>query len=393
MNDELKKQAVQEQFGSHAQSYVTSVIHARGIDLGEMVSWLEPSRDDAALDIATGGGHVANALSPAVQQVVALDLTRPMLDVAQAHSRSLGLDNILYVIGDAEYLPFADASFELVTCRIAPHHFPHPQHFIREVVRVLKPFGRFALTDNVAPKDEEAARFLNEVEQMRDPSHVQDLPVSVWKEWLEQAGLTVVREKKWTKVFPFPEWVARTADVEEQRQAVEQLLLSAGEAFSAQFDIRIERGRVQSFVCEQWLALCQKGEAESVSKSAPQLRSYGFIGLDHVQLAAPAGCEADARQFFGALLGMEEIEKPEKLRKRGGVWFRCGIHQLHIGVDLHYSPAKKSHPAIRVKNLPALKERIQGFGIAVADDELLPGARRFYVEDPFGNRLEFLEWI
>lgn len=120
---------------------------------------------------------------------------------------------------------------------------------------------------------------------------------------------------------------------------------------------------------------------------------HSFIGLDHVQLAAPVGCEDVARRFFGDILGMEEIEKPEGLRKRGGVWFRCGTHQIHIGVEPSFTPAKKAHPAIHVRNLCGLKERIIGYGISVKDDELLPGADRFYVDDPFGNRLEFLEWL
>ncbi|MFB5189833.1 VOC family protein [Alicyclobacillus fastidiosus] len=120
--------------------------------------------------------------------------------------------------------------------------------------------------------------------------------------------------------------------------------------------------------------------------------NHSFYGLDHVQLAAPHGCEDEARAFFGGVLGMEEIEKPERLQRNGGVWFRCGSHQIHIGVDRNFAPAKKAHPAIHVRNLRGLKERIRERGIPVRDDELLPGADRFYVDDPFGNRLEFLEW-
>ncbi len=120
--------------------------------------------------------------------------------------------------------------------------------------------------------------------------------------------------------------------------------------------------------------------------------AYTFFGIDHVQLAAPAGCEAAARIFFGDLLGMTEITKPEDLRKRGGVWFQCGGQQLHVGVDSTFVAAKKAHPAFHVQNLAALRERILAQDIPVQDDGLLPGAERFYVTDPFGNRLEFLEW-
>jgi catechol 2,3-dioxygenase-like lactoylglutathione lyase family enzyme len=109
--------------------------------------------------------------------------------------------------------------------------------------------------------------------------------------------------------------------------------------------------------------------------------------IDHVQLAAPPGSEAAARAFYGGVLGLEEVEKPEPLRARGGVWFRLGAGQeLHVGVDPDFSPANKAHPAFAVDDLDALAARIGD----VSWDDALPQARRFYARDPFGNRLEFL---
>ncbi|MUV37754.1 Lactoylglutathione lyase [Lentibacillus sp. JNUCC-1] len=118
---------------------------------------------------------------------------------------------------------------------------------------------------------------------------------------------------------------------------------------------------------------------------------YSFLGIDHVQLAAPKGSENEARRFFKGILGMEEIPKPENLAKRGGVWFQCGAHQLHIGIQEPFNPAKKAHPAFRVDHLEALREKLVDAGVKVKDDEPLEGAERFYVDDPFGNRLEFLQ--
>lgn len=120
---------------------------------------------------------------------------------------------------------------------------------------------------------------------------------------------------------------------------------------------------------------------------------YHFKGLDHIQLAAPKAAEEEAREFFAGILGMEETPKPENLAKRGGVWFQCGSHQLHIGIQDEFSPAKKAHPAFEVDNLEDLKKRLQENNIEVIEDEPLQGANRFYIHDPFGNRLEFLEWI
>ena len=112
-------------------------------------------------------------------------------------------------------------------------------------------------------------------------------------------------------------------------------------------------------------------------------------GLDHVQLACPRGGEDEARRFYGELLGLKEIEKPEALRSRGGVWFECGGQQLHLGVEEPFSPARKAHPALRVGSVAELEALASRLGEVSWDSEL-PGFRRFYVSDPFGNRLELL---
>ena len=118
-----------------------------------------------------------------------------------------------------------------------------------------------------------------------------------------------------------------------------------------------------------------------------------MIELDHVQIAAPPGCEAEARRFFGDLLGLEELEKPEPLRSRGGAWFALGGgHQLHVGVEEPFAPARKAHPAFRLPagKLDELAGRLEGAGERVEWDDSLPGIRRFYTADPWGNRLELL---
>jgi catechol 2,3-dioxygenase-like lactoylglutathione lyase family enzyme len=107
------------------------------------------------------------------------------------------------------------------------------------------------------------------------------------------------------------------------------------------------------------------------------------VHLDHVQLAAPPGCEAEARRFFGDLLGLREVEKPPSLAARGGVWFE----HLHVGVEEDFRPARKAHPAFAVADLDALAARLGD----VEWDDALPGVRRFYARDPWGNRLEFLD--
>jgi catechol 2,3-dioxygenase-like lactoylglutathione lyase family enzyme len=116
-------------------------------------------------------------------------------------------------------------------------------------------------------------------------------------------------------------------------------------------------------------------------------------GLHHVQLAAPAGAEDRLRAFYGGLLGMTELTKPPELAARGGAWFRSGSAELHLGVEAEFRPARKAHPGLLVDDLDALAARLTAAGHAVRWDDLFPGHRRCYVDDPCGNRLELLEPI
>ncbi|WP_416825147.1 VOC family protein [Ectobacillus polymachus] len=121
--------------------------------------------------------------------------------------------------------------------------------------------------------------------------------------------------------------------------------------------------------------------------------SFIFKTIDHIQLAAPLGSEETARNFFKGILGWDEIEKPKDLKKRGGVWFTFGNQQIHIGIEEPFSPAKKAHPAFEVEHIEELKRHLITNGVHVIEDDKLPGAKRFYISDPFGNRIELLEWI
>jgi catechol 2,3-dioxygenase-like lactoylglutathione lyase family enzyme len=116
-------------------------------------------------------------------------------------------------------------------------------------------------------------------------------------------------------------------------------------------------------------------------------------GIDHVQVAAPPGCEPSARAFYGGLLGMAEVEKPAALGARGGCWFAAGGQQLHVGVAEQFRPAEKAHPALEVESaaeLRAISERLEAAGHSPRWDDSVEGWARFHVADPFGNRVELL---
>lgn len=116
-----------------------------------------------------------------------------------------------------------------------------------------------------------------------------------------------------------------------------------------------------------------------------------LVSIDHVQLAMPAGGEDSARWFYGTLLGLPEIPKPEHLAKRGGCWFESPTVKIHVGVEEDFRPAKRAHPALMVEGLRTLAQQLKDAGVELVDDEPLEGFDRVYAYDPFGNRLELLE--
>ena len=261
MSDQAIKDLVQQTFGSAAQNYVTSAIHARGDDLARLVELAQPRGHERVLDVATGGGHTALAFAPHVREVVASDLTPRMLAAAERFIRDQGVTNVSFEQADAEALPFADASFDIVTSRIAPHHFPNPQRFVQEVARVLRPGGLFLLDDNMAPEDPELDAFMNRFEQWRDPSHVRASTISEWSGWMAEAGLRVEHvDPLAAKPYDFADWSARLGMPEAERAALEAWLIQAPPRCAKYFEIVVEEGRVRSIDGNFAIIAARKGE-------------------------------------------------------------------------------------------------------------------------------------
>lgn len=259
MDDSTIKERAQAQFGAVAERYVTSPIHAHGSDLQRMIELAQPKSNERALDIATGGGHTALAFAPHVATVVASDLTLPMLQAAEAFIRSKGMANVTFERADAEALPFGDAEFDIVTCRIAPHHFPNPDRFVAEVARVLRPGGRFVLDDNMSPPDPELDAFMDKIERWRDPSHVRNYSVAEWTGWMEQSGLAVEHvEPLAAKVYDFADWIGRMNMPQEEQAALEAWLLNAPARCAEYFKLNVEDGRVRSITGTYGIIVARK---------------------------------------------------------------------------------------------------------------------------------------
>ena len=185
---------VRTQFSRHAEYYARSSVHSRGDTLAAITNFAQPMSQERTLDIATGTGFTAFAIAPKVARVIATDLTSEMLFKARELALERGLANIEFQLAAAESLPFANESFDLVTCRIAPHHFQNVRSFLAEAYRVLRPSGRFCMVDSVCPESERLIEWQNSVEKMRDASHVWAYPPSQWREMISDAEFSIEGE-------------------------------------------------------------------------------------------------------------------------------------------------------------------------------------------------------
>jgi ubiquinone/menaquinone biosynthesis C-methylase UbiE/catechol 2,3-dioxygenase-like lactoylglutathione lyase family enzyme len=241
------KARVQAAFGAAAESYVTSERHRSGDDLAVLVEWAQPVATDRALDISTGGGHTALAIAPHVHSVAVTDLTPRMLATARTFLTSQGVTNATYMIADAERLPFLDASFDLVTVRIAPHHYADAPRAAREMARVIAPGGRLLFIDNIAPADADLDQVMNDWERRRDTSHVRAYTATEWRSTLAEAGLSVTREAIRRKAYSFAGWVERMSLPGADRAALEADMLAAPSRVRDYFEIQGHDGHVVSW--------------------------------------------------------------------------------------------------------------------------------------------------
>lgn len=208
MSDDIKAK-VQAQFGAATDGYATSEIHAKGESLGVLLELVQPQSGWQMLDVGAGAGHTAMAFAPHVAHVTATDLTEGMLAKTAELAAARGLANLEVRPADAEALPFEDDTFDLVTCRLAFHHFPNARQAVAEFARVLKPGGLLGFTDNIVAPDKQAAGYYNAYEKLRDPSHNWVYPLVRLQAMFEQAGLQVEASRQLTKEFEFHEWADR----------------------------------------------------------------------------------------------------------------------------------------------------------------------------------------
>ena len=228
---------VANQFGPRAAAYVQSAVHAAGEDLDALEAIVRQHAPTRALDLGSGGGHVAYRLAAHAIEVTASDLSAEMMAAVATTSRHKGLANIVTCVAPAERLPFEDASFDFLGCRFSAHHWRDFHAGLREARRVLAPGSTAVFVDAVSPGTAALDTHLQAVELLRDTSHVRDYSASDWIAALTGAGFAVQATRTWQLRMDFATWIARMATPDVSRDAIRALQDAASDAVRAHFEI------------------------------------------------------------------------------------------------------------------------------------------------------------
>ncbi len=253
---------VKASFGPNAHGYTISKGHADTEGLAKLVARVGTQPTDHVLDIGTGAGHTAIAFAPYVASVVALDLTPQMLQEVGRNAAAKGINNIELKQGAAEALPFADNEFEIVSCRLTTHHFAHLPQAVREMGRVLKPGGKLLIADTSVPADAELDRQINEIEILRDPSHVRNYNEAEWRTLIEQeARLRVIEVEVGYfdegRKMDFDNWTQRIGTPASDVARLRQLFRNASPALRDILKIELEGDKI-AFTLPRITVIAQK---------------------------------------------------------------------------------------------------------------------------------------
>jgi SAM-dependent methyltransferase len=238
---------VHEERWEKAAAAYASGEHKSGRELELVVVFAAPRGSERALDIGAGAGHTALALAPHVRSVVVTDPVEGMLAAARRMFEQAGVRNAEFMPAIAERLPFDNASFDIVTTRLAAHHFDDVPLAMREIARVLRPGGVFVFVDTLAPEDPQSAAFQDEVERLRDPTHRRIYTKADWMALVEKAGLTIDHADEVRKAHPFESWLERGGEEADTMQRVREHFLHAPDSAVRALQITTSNGAVTSF--------------------------------------------------------------------------------------------------------------------------------------------------
>ncbi|MCA1668408.1 MAG: methyltransferase domain-containing protein [Thermomicrobia bacterium] len=224
-----RDEAIRRQFDRAAAAYGTSPIFAQGHDLQLMVEAAAPTAAMRVLDVGCAAGHTALAFAPHVHDVIGVDLSRDMLVEATRQAAARGVTNVRWEEASAAALPYADATFDIVACRLVAHHFPSLAPPLTEMTRVAKPGGQLLIVDIISPESPALADFINRIEILRDPSHGRDWTLSEWEAAGKTIGVPLDVRARWDMPQEFAVWTARQQTPPEAIARLEQLMDNASD--------------------------------------------------------------------------------------------------------------------------------------------------------------------
>ena len=259
----------QQQFSAQALSYSQSHVFNAGADLDAIIEMARGVQANTAVDIGSGAGFTAFAISPFASTVLSTDLALPMLQHATENAESRGLTNVAPALVSAESLPFANGTIGLLTCRLAAHHFSDVTVGVSEWARVVEPGGTVILVDTVTPEEPEAAAWMNDIELRRDGSHSRDLSVQQWIDLLTANGFTIEETVLMKIPLEFDDWVKRSATPDDVVEAMRTDYVNATDLVTEAFGIESD-GPVQFF----WPCLALKARLKGEPKSIPVRPSW-----------------------------------------------------------------------------------------------------------------------
>jgi ubiquinone/menaquinone biosynthesis C-methylase UbiE len=226
------KDLIREEFTRQAPAFTANPSVSDPERVARLIGAVRPPSAARVLDVATGPGYVALGFAAVCREVVGIDLTPTMLEVAERQRQERGLSNVRFQVGDAEHLPFADEEFDVIVCRLAFHHLTNPAPVLHEMVRVCQPNGTVAVEDLVVSEHPERAAYQNRFENLRDPSHTRAYPLSEVLSLFAAAGLEVENvqvnavdqaAERWMANAHTPEAAAAEVRAMIERDAVEDL--------------------------------------------------------------------------------------------------------------------------------------------------------------------------
>ncbi len=227
-----------KQWGPVATAYVGSSYHASGPDLKRIVEVAGLNGTQRVLDLGSGPGHTTLACAPHATEVIGVDVTPQMVQVATDFAAQRGVTNVSFRVADSQSLPFDDASFDVVTSRVSAHHYADAATAVREAYRVLKPGGTFVVADSISPDNAALDTFLNCIEILRDASHVRDYSWDEWQNFLEGAGFVADFVELFSVYLDGEEWVKRIQTPPAKVEILRTLFAEANDATKAAFVIQ-----------------------------------------------------------------------------------------------------------------------------------------------------------